>query len=130
MTTLLTATAAIEAGAGLVLAVWPSLLTTVLLGIPLEGAAATIVGRVAGAALLALAVACWLARREVTTGAARGLIVGILLYNTSVVALLVIAGTRSELFGVGLWPGAALHAAMGLWCLRCLWNTSSRRLES
>lgn len=56
--TLLIATAAIEIGAGLALAVVPSAAVSVLLGSPLDSAASLAVGRVAGLALVALAIAC------------------------------------------------------------------------
>ena len=61
---LLTVTTVIEAGVGLALLVVPSVVIQLLLGAEISGAAVTL-GRVAGTALLALGVACWLARSDV-----------------------------------------------------------------
>ncbi len=69
----LTLTAAIEAGAGLGLLVVPSDIVQLLLGADISGAAIPL-GRVAGAALLALSVACWLTRGDAQNQAARRLV--------------------------------------------------------
>jgi hypothetical protein len=117
---LLTLTVVIEMGAGLALLIWPSLTVTFLLGSSLDTAAALTLGRVAGAALLALGVACWLARHDGQSRAATGLIAAILLYNLSAVSILASAGISSGLAGVALWPAVFLHAAMAAWCIVCL----------
>ena len=65
-------TAVIEAGAGLALMTWPSAAVMLLLGSSLDTPAGLILGRVAGAALLALGVACWLARRDAESPSAAG----------------------------------------------------------
>ena len=74
MKNLLTLTAVIEIGAGLALVVWPLLTVTLLLGSSLDTPAALTVGRVAAAALLALGVACMLARHDGQSRAATGLV--------------------------------------------------------
>jgi hypothetical protein len=122
MKILLTATAAIEAGAGLALGCFSSASVALLLGSPLDTPAAAMLGRVAGAALLTLGVACWFARDDAQSRAARGLIAAMLLYNSSAAALFVFAALALGLHGVALWPAAVLHAAMAIWCivdLRC-----------
>ncbi len=120
---LLIVTGMIEAGAGLALVGWPSLTITFLLGSSLEAPAALTVGRVAGAALLALGVVCWCARHDGQGRAVRGLVIAMLLYNVAAAAFLASAGIGSELAGVGLWPAVVLHTAMAVWCIVCIfWN--------
>ena len=120
MKSLYTVTAAIELGAGLALLCCPPATVVLLLGSGLDTSAAVILGRVAGAALLALGVACWLARDDTQSRAARGLVVAMLLYNVATVALLAFAGIGLGLQGVALWPAVVLHAAMAVWCVACL----------
>lgn len=82
--------------------------------------AAIPLGRVAGAALLALSVACWLARGEAQNQTARGLVAAMLLYNFGVVVVLAAAGARSQAAGIALWPAVIIHAAMAVWCVTLL----------
>jgi hypothetical protein len=127
MKTLLTATAATEAGAGLALLACPSAVVTLLLGSGLNTAAAVALGRMAGAALLSLGVACWLARGDEHSRAALGLVTAMALYNFGVVVLLGYAGIRSGAAGIALWPAVGLHTAMTFWCIMCL---GTRRLKA
>ena len=60
---LLIVTALIEAGTGIALLVAPSVIVELLLGAGLSSPQSLVVGRVAGAALIAIGVACWLARK-------------------------------------------------------------------
>ncbi|MCM3903566.1 MAG: hypothetical protein ND866_17825 [Pyrinomonadaceae bacterium] len=110
-------TAVIEVGIGLALLVSPALVVSILLGAPFETPADSVVGRVAGAALLALGAACWLARNDEHTCAATGLIVSMLLYNVAAVVVLAYASVGLRLFGIGLWPAVVLHSVMAVWCL-------------
>jgi hypothetical protein len=117
---LLTLTAVIEMGTGLVLVASPPLLAALLLGSSVDAPAALTVGRVAGAALLALGVACWLARHEGRSRAARGLVGTLVLYNAVILTVLVYAGIGLGLSSNGLWPSALVHAAMTVWCVTSL----------
>jgi hypothetical protein len=65
------ATAVIELGAGAALTCLPSLATTLILEVPLTTPVALAAARVGGAGLLALGVACWLARDDVQRGGGR-----------------------------------------------------------
>jgi len=120
MRLLLKVTALLEAATGLGLVAIPSVVVRLLFGAPLDSSAATMLGRVAGVALLALAVACWLARDDTYSPAARGLVAAMFLYNVAVAALLVFAGVGLGLRGIALWPAVILHAAMAVWCVPCL----------
>jgi hypothetical protein len=124
MSRLLKLTAILEAATGLGLMAVPSVVVRLLLGSPLDTSAAVMLGRVAGAALLALGVGCWLARDDTQSHAARGLVVAMLIYNIAATALLAFAGIGLGLHGVALWPAVVLHAAMGAWCGACLRRSS------
>ena len=112
-------TAIIEAATGLALIAVPAIVVRLLLGAEISGASIPL-GRLAGAALLALGVACWLASDDTQGRAARGLIVAMLIYNVVATAVLAFAGIGLGLHGVALWPAVVLHAAMGAWCVACL----------
>jgi hypothetical protein len=119
--TLYATTAVIELGAGIALLCLPSSAADLLLGAPLEVPAALAVARVGGIALLTLGVACWLARDDIHSPAARALVTAMVLYNLGVVLILGIAGIRSLPTRVVLWPGAVLlHVVMAAWCVMSL----------
>ena len=119
----LTLTAIIEAATGLALIAVPAIVVRLLLGAEISGASIPL-GRVAGAALLALGVACWLVRDDTQSRTARGLVVAMLMYNIVATAVLAFAGIGLGLHGVALWPAVILHAAMGVWCVVCLRRSS------
>jgi predicted membrane-bound dolichyl-phosphate-mannose-protein mannosyltransferase len=111
----LTLTAVIEAATGLALIAVPAIVVRLLLGAEISGASIPL-GRVAGAALLALGVACWLARDDTQSRAARGLVVAMLIYNIVATAVLAFAGigwgcTASccglRWFSTRRWPSGA-----------------------
>jgi len=114
---LFSVTAVLEVGVGLALLASPALAVSLLLGAPFETTADSVVGRVGGAALLALGVASWLARNDEHARAANGLVVSMLLYNVAAVVVLGYAGLGLRLSGIGLWPAVVLHVVMAAWCL-------------
>ncbi len=120
MSHLLKLTAIIETATGLALMAVPSIVVRLLLGSVIDAPTAVMPGRVAGAALTALGVACWLARGDTQSRAARGLVATMLLYNVATVAFLAFAGLGLKLHGVALWPAVVLHAGMAVWCIACL----------
>ena len=112
-------TAILEPATGLALIAVPAIVVRLLLGAEISGASIPL-GRVAGAALLALGVACWLARDDTQSRATRGLVVAMLMYNLVATAVLAFAGIGLGLHGVVLWPAVVLHAAMAVCCVACL----------
>jgi hypothetical protein len=122
MRKLLATTALLEAGAGLGILILPSAVASLMLGSPLDTPAAVAVARIAGVALLALGVACWLARHE-PGPSARGLVGAMVLYNVGVIAVLVHEAMGVAIAGIALWPTVVAHAAMGVWCITRLRGT-------
>ena len=122
MKTLLAITAGLEAATGLALLLSPSLVATLLLGAVLDAPAALVVGRIAGAGLLSLGVACWLARDDAASRAARGVVTAMLLYNIAAVAVLAYAGAVLGFSNFILWSAVVLHKVLAIWCIVCLWS--------
>ena len=125
MKTLLNVKSAVEVLAGLALASVPSMASSFLLGSPLGVPVGIILCRIGGAGLGALGIACWMARNDTQSRAVTGLIAATLVYDVAVVVVLLFARFAAGLSGIGLWPGVALHSALGIWCLACL-NRGSR----
>lgn len=117
MHSLLVVTALLEGVTGLALVTLPSLLAVLLLGTWLDAPAAVTVARVAGVALIALALTCWLTRHDGESSAARGLVLAMALYHTGVAIVLAHASIGLGLSGRALWPTVLFHTAMTVWCL-------------
>lgn len=120
MKTLFTVTAILEAATGLALLASPSVPASLLLGASLDTPGALTIARIAGAALLALGFACWRARNDGQSRAARGLIAAMLLYNVAAVMLLAHARFVLGLSGIGILPAILLHSTMAVWCFTCV----------
>jgi hypothetical protein len=123
MRKLLATTAVLESGTGLGILALPSAVASLMLGSPLDTPAAVAVARIAGVALLALGVACWLACQDGLSRSARGLVGAMVLYNAGVIAVLVHEAVGVAKAGVALWPTVVAHAVMGVWCITRLRGT-------
>jgi hypothetical protein len=117
MRTLLIVTALLESTAGLALAASPSLVVSLLVGSPLDTRPGSVVGRLAGVALLTLGFVCWLARNDQKSRVTAGPVPAVLFYNVAVATLLAYARLGLGLSGIGLWPTFALHVALAVWCI-------------
>lgn len=107
--------ASVEASIGLCLLVLPPVPLNLLLGLESATADVIFVGRIAGAALLAIGVASWMARTDGFNSSLFGLLIGILIYNTAVSILLAYAGAVLKMSGGMLWPTVAFHAILAVW---------------
>jgi hypothetical protein len=117
---LLIVTAFGEVGTGLLSLFLPAVLLALLLGASPAAPEAVFVGRIAGAALLAIGVACWLARNDHSSPAHLGLLTAVLIYDVAAAALLTYAGLVLSMVGIALWPAVVLHTALTVWCVVCL----------
>lgn len=116
MKALHTVTALFELGAGLALLTVPSQFATLAFGVTLDTPVALTVARLGGSGLIALGVACWLARDDWRSRAALGLVAAMLFYNFAAVVVLSHASLGLHLHGALMWPAAILHAIMAFWC--------------
>jgi hypothetical protein len=98
-------TALVEAATGLRILFLPAVLFVVLLGLEHAAADTIFVGRLAGAELLAIGAASWVAKADARTPAQLGLLTGILIYDAAAAMLLAFAGLILKMNGVLLWPG-------------------------
>jgi hypothetical protein len=87
MKKLLVTTAVLEAGTGLGMLAFPSVVATLILGSALDRGVALVVARVAGVAILALATACWIARQDEQSRTTRGLVSAMVVCSRSHVRL-------------------------------------------
>jgi len=110
-------TAVVEVVTGLALLGLPAIVLASLLGIQPATVETLFVGRIAGAALLAIGVASFLARNDAALPGQRGLLTGILLYDVLVALLLVYAGLVLQMAGLALWPAVVLHTLLAIWCV-------------
>jgi len=113
-------TALLEAATGAALIAAPSVPVALLLGVSLNTLGGLALARVAGAALLSLGLACWLARRDGQSRPGRAVVAAMLVYDIAVVAVLAHAKLGLGATGIGLWPAVVLHAALAVWCMACL----------
>jgi len=94
----------LEAATGLGLLVAPAVVASLVIGADIAGPA-TIIGKIAGLALISLAVACW--PRVDSKG--NGAYLAMLIYNALVALLLAEAGATAKATGMMLWPIVVTH---------------------
>lgn len=118
--TLLLVTVAVEAAAGGALLVAPAQSTALVLGGADASSPPFVMERILGAALLSIAVACWIARADRGDRLGRPLVAGLLIYNVAVPALLAYAALAYSFSSLVLWPACALHLGLAAWGVACL----------
>jgi len=116
---ILIAMALAEVGTGLALIVAPSFIVELLLGEGLSSPQSLVLGRITGAALISIGVACWRASSGELRGS-RSLVGSMLIYNSAVPVLLTLAAIVNGLRGIAIWPACAIHLALAIWCVVCL----------
>lgn len=113
----LTTTALFEGATGLALAISPSMVATLLLGTSLTDISAILIARLAGAALITIAIACWLFSSQPQSAP---MVKAMLVYNVLSILLLGYALFIAKIAGPGLWPAALLHAGLLVWSILLL----------
>jgi hypothetical protein len=116
--------AVLEIITGLAFVFMPSSTVEFLLGSPLSSQAGAMVCRIAGAALIALSLAYWLARNDAHSIAARGLIAGAMLYNILALVILICCAFVFQLTVV-LLSAITIHILLAAFCIYALRNPNS-----
>jgi hypothetical protein len=127
MKNLLIVTGIFESVTGILLLISPSLPVSILFDSSVDNPVGLLIGRLAGAALLSLGVACWLVRNDEKSRAVTGIVIAMLLYNVAALALLTYARLIVHLSGIGLWPAVFVHVVLTIWCIK---NTLGRRQKN
>lgn len=126
MKLLLIIMAVLEGIVGLGLLLMPVVVVSTLLDASLDTPGGLIAARLAGAAIVALAISCWQARNAEPTGPGFAIVSAMLFYNIAAAALLAYGGVRLGLQSSFIWPTIVLHSALGLWCGVLLWLAQGR----
>ena len=108
----LTLTAFLEGLTAISLIAFPNSIILFLLGQPTNGSGWVITIMLAGAAILSLAVICWLLRETIS---AQKLVIGMLFYNCAIIAVALYGAISLGLTGLGLWLMILSHAGLSLW---------------
>lgn len=111
----LAVTALAEGATGLALLLVPTLPLALLLGLADPVPQTALVARVAGVAILAIAVTAGLARADPGGPALRAVVGGLLVYDVAVAGVLAWAGAGLGLAGPLLWPAVVAHFALAAW---------------
>ena len=105
MKTVLTLAATAEGATGTVLVAYPPIVVRLLFGADIVGVG-ELTSRIAGIALIGLAVACW------PNGSARQPLRGMLTYGGLATLCLAYVGVRGQTVGALLWPAVVVHVVL------------------
>jgi hypothetical protein len=108
----LTLTAFLEGLTAISLIAFPKRIILFLLGQPSNESGWVITIMLAGAAILSLAVICWLLRETISP---QKLVIGMLFYNCAIIAVALFGAIGFGLTGPGLWLMILLHTGLSLW---------------
>jgi hypothetical protein len=123
MKKLLISMAIIEALTGISLMAVPSLVASKLLGAESLDAVSLTIARIAGAALISLAIACWLFRQS---DHGVHIVKTMLFYNVAVAVVLIHAKLALVVKGNGLVPAMVVHLAIAVWSIIAIQAKPSR----
>jgi hypothetical protein len=121
----ITLTAISEGLTGIALIAIPNTIVLFLLGKPTIGPEGKITAMLAGAAILSLAVICWMLRE---TPGLQKLVKGMLFYNCGIIAIAIYGVIWYGLTNVGLWFVMFAHAVLSVWGLITLMNKRSSNI--
>jgi hypothetical protein len=111
---LLSIFAVAEGATGLALLVVPTVVVTLLFGSRVEAPEVPVIGRICGAALLAVAAASWGARNDSRRHGLLELLLGMTFYNCLATGIFVYTALVLKIVGILLWPASIFHAAISM----------------
>jgi len=114
MKLLLKSTSIIEGLTGLALVLIPNVLTQLLLNIPINEVSGIIISMIAGSALIAIAIVCWLVSEN---NNALALVKGLMFYNIAVVGIVLYSSIHFSVNSPVFFAIAGFHFVYGTWCL-------------
>lgn len=117
--------AVLEGFVGLALFILPALTVSNLVNAQLDTPAGLVAARLAGAAIIGLAIACWHSR-GLERNAAKGVVTAMLFYNIGAALVLAYGGIQLGLQSAFIWPIMLTHAALAIWCGTSVWLTLRR----
>ena len=108
--------ALIEVPTGLALLIFPALLFWILFGIQDASPEVFVVSRIAGVAIFSVGVASLLARNEGDNSSHHGLLWQVFVFNAGAGFVISWTGLMTQFVGIALWPVAAIHILIAIWC--------------
>jgi len=114
MKKLLITTAIFEAITGILLMAAPLYVASMLLGEESLGAVALTIARIAGAALITLAIACLFSQQS---DYAINVVKAMLFYNIAATSVLIYSKLALDLKGIGLVPAIGIHLILAVWSI-------------
>lgn len=109
---ILIATTIFEGMTGLLLMATPLSASSMLLGAESLDAVAITIVRITGAAILSIAMICWVCRQK---DSALNVVKVMLFYNIAVASVLIYTKLNLDLKGVGLLSATAIHLFLAAW---------------
>lgn len=112
--------AILEGLVGLALFILPAVTVSNLLNTPLDTPGGLVGTRLAGAAIIGLAIACWQSR-NLEKSAAKAIVSAMFFYNIAAALVLAYSGIRLGLQSVFIWPIMVVHGALAIGCGVSIW---------
>jgi hypothetical protein len=96
---------------GIALIFVPKLVVSILFETTLEGKGGIMIAMIAGAAIVSIALICWI-MKEIPSNE---LVKILLFYNVAVVAIVIYGMLHLEIKGLGLWLVVVYHSVFAIW---------------
>lgn len=123
MRTFLSLTAIFEGITGVILIIAPRFIVPLLLSTPLTEAGGIISARIAGSAIVFLALNSWFSKNGHRN---YGILIPLLFYNLAIIAVFIYASLTYHVNGILLWSVVLAHTMLGLWGIILIFKLFSK----